>query len=73
MFELPATALDDAGARSATIVFETASDTRLDSVPAVVVVDLTTLEVLRSIDIGEPFVPSSSAGDPQTTMARLRV
>ncbi len=56
VFELPASALEDPGARSSRIVFETASDTRLDSVP-VVVVDLTALEILRSIDIDEPFVP----------------
>lgn len=54
VFELPREAIERASA--ATIIFSTSSDARLDSVPAVVV-DLTRLEVLRSVDIGLPFVP----------------
>lgn len=59
VFELPASALEAPGARSATILITPSADSRLDSVP-VVVVDLTALEIAPSIDIGVAFVPEGT-------------
>jgi hypothetical protein len=53
VFELPRQAIE--GASTATVVITPSSDARLDTVAAVVV-DLEGLDVLRSIDIGVPFV-----------------
>lgn len=58
VFELPRSAL--AGAGSATIVFETTSDPRLDSVPAVVV-DLTALDLQDSVEVAEPSVQEAKS------------
>lgn len=55
VFELPTSALTG----SATIVIEPSGDTRLDSVPAVVV-DLAALEILRSIEVGPAFIPEGA-------------
>jgi hypothetical protein len=58
VFELPRSALD--AAPTATIVFALSPDPRLDSLPAVVV-DLAGLDVLPSVDIGQPFVPEDES------------
>lgn len=58
VFQIPRSALTDARASAARIVFHPRIDTRLDSV-SVVVVDLTDLDVQPQADIAEPFVPDA--------------
>lgn len=57
VFEIPAGALDDPGASHASVVLYDRVDSRLDSVP-VIVVDLTGLEISARERIDEPSVVS---------------